>query len=66
MRAPENWCAHGVRERAMCEPLRATSGRFDGVFVWRLKNATQRCGRIDRSPPQRLANRALASSMRTR
>eukprot|EP00974_Lingulodinium_polyedra_P050188 4826357-Lingulodinium_polyedra.AAC.1 len=21
MRAPENWRAHGVRERAICEPL---------------------------------------------
>eukprot|EP00974_Lingulodinium_polyedra_P062537 6037560-Lingulodinium_polyedra.AAC.1 len=63
MRAPEIWCAHGVRERAVCKPLRQREADST-VVVQRFANAAQRCGRIDRPLLQLLANRTFAYSMR--
>eukprot|EP00974_Lingulodinium_polyedra_P046261 4433290-Lingulodinium_polyedra.AAC.1 len=42
----------------------AADGRCDRIVAQRFTSVTQRCGRIDRPRPQRLANRTLAYSMR--
>eukprot|EP00974_Lingulodinium_polyedra_P106947 10353327-Lingulodinium_polyedra.AAC.1 len=51
-------------ERVNVRTGAATDGRFDRIVVQRFANATQRCGRINHPPPQRLANRTLAHSTR--
>eukprot|EP00974_Lingulodinium_polyedra_P071007 6872754-Lingulodinium_polyedra.AAC.1 len=51
------WCSRGVRAACGSRAVAAADSRFDRICVQRLTNVPQRCGWIDRPPPQRLANR---------